>query len=95
MNWYKKAQTEITYLGSLTFQGAYFVQFKIGDDYWAYRLSFPDLVKKVNKMAIYSPWRALDWVKKNREEAFKTTADFPRVGSIIREELSTEKNKGE
>ena len=35
------------------------------------------------------------WVKKNREEAFKTTADFPQLGSILREELSTEMDKGE
>ena len=86
MNIYKIAQTDIQYIGNVTFEGAHFVQFKIGNDYWAYRFKFPDGVDTVRKKAIYSPGKALDWAKKNNSDAFKTTRNFPMLGSIIREE---------
>ena len=96
MNWYKISQetpTSIDYLGSINFYGADFVQFKIGDQYWAYKVGFSDWAEKVKKMALYSPGKALAWVKENKTEAFLTTKDFPAPGSIIREEFEKEQER--
>ena len=95
MNWYKKAQTDIQYLGALDFSGAQIVQFKIGNDYWVYRLSFPEWVTKVEQIAKHSPGKALAYAKRKKSDAFKVTEDFPMPGSIIREELIKEKEKEE
>ena len=93
---YKKAQIDIQFLGELDFAGAHVVQFKIGDDYWVYRLSFPEWIAKVKQIAKYSPGKALAYAKQKKSDAFKVTKDFPQPGSIIREELSKEKEtKGE
>lgn len=99
MNWYKISQalqetpTNIDYIGSINVYGADFVQFKIGDQYWAYKLGFSDWISRVKKMALYSPGKALAWVKKNKTEAFLTTKDFPAPGSIIREDFKEEEER--
>ena len=86
MNWYKTAieAGDIEYLGNYDFDNAHFVEFRIGSDYWAYKLSFPDWVQKIKQMAKYSPARALNWAKKNKSEECKVRSDFPAFGSIIR-----------
>jgi hypothetical protein len=87
-NWYKISQTDIQYLGYYNLMGANFVKFKIGNDYWAYKMDLPE-VYTVRKIALRSPGKALAWAKKNKSEALKVTKDFPAFGSIIREETET------
>ena len=92
INWYKKAQTDIQYLGAVKLGGQNCVWFRISDDFWAYTLSFPKFITIVKKMAAYSPGKALAWAKKNKSDAFKVTKDFPMPGSIIREEGEEEED---
>jgi len=77
----------IRFLSSVDFDNAHFVQFRINDDLWAYRLSFPEDVQKVKQIARRSHGKAFDYAKKRRKESFKVTEDWPRPGSIIREEI--------
>ncbi len=88
MNWYKRAQgnTGISFIGAYNIGNADFVVFDIRGDRWAYKLSFPDWVKKIKQMVKFSPGKALAWAKERKSEAYKVTANFPMPGSIIKEE---------
>jgi len=86
MNWYKKAQVDIQYMGSYNVAGADVVKFKIGDKYWVYRLSFSEWVRKVEQLAKYSPGKALAKARyEYNGKGYEVTKDFP-LGGIIREE---------
>ena len=77
---------DIRFMGNYNIAGADFVLFKIGEDYWAYQLSFPDWVKKVKQIAVRSDGKALAFAKGKKSKAYKVTKDFPSEGSVIREE---------
>jgi len=78
---------DIQYISNYNVGGFDFVLFKIGDDFWAYRLSFPDWVKKVKQIAVKSAGKALAYAKSKKSKGYLVTKNFPMPGSIIREEL--------
>jgi len=96
MNWYKIAQdADIEFIEAYNVSGADFVLFRIGINYWAYRLSFSDYVKKIRQLAKYNQGRALAYAKKKKSEECKVTKDFPAFGSIIKCSKDKEEDKGD
>lgn len=91
MSWYKSAKNDIYYLGDYNYFGDLYVHFKVGEDYWLYRLRFPDVLYKIKKLAhTVSQSKAFEFAKKNKIGAFKVSKDWPLKGGIEREEFSQE-----
>lgn len=88
MKIYRIAQeaTDIKYLGSYKVGGVDFIKFRIGDVFWAYRMSFTDWVSKVKSIQAHSDGKALAWAKDHASKAYQVTEDFPMSGTILREE---------
>lgn len=83
----QNVQENIQYISNYNVGGFDFVLFRIGEDFWAYRLSFPDWVNKVKQIAVRSNGKALAYAKSKKSKGYKVTKDFPMPGSIIIEEI--------
>ncbi len=78
-------EPNIYYMGGAVTALKYgYVWFQVEERYYAYILNFTDQINKVRSIANHSPAKALQWTRKNSNEAYEVTENYPMFGSILR-----------